>query len=130
MYTRISAGDLAGFGALMADGFVEHEAQPGMPPTKEGVLELFRMLRIAFPDMLMEPQDVLADGDKGIARVRVTGTHRGDFFGIPATGKPVDMQVIDIMRFDAAGLTCEHWGVTDMLTLMQQIGVVPTELPA
>jgi predicted ester cyclase len=50
--------------------------------------------------------------------------------GVPATGTHVDVQLIDIMRFDGAGLVCEHWGVADMLALMQQLGVVPTGPPA
>jgi predicted ester cyclase len=45
--------------------------------------------------------------------------------GIPPTGKGVDVQLIDIMRFDDDGLVCEHWGVADMLSLMQQLGAVP-----
>jgi hypothetical protein len=45
--------------------------------------------------------------------------------GVPATGKAVDILVIDIMRFDAAGLVCEHWGLSDTMTMMQQLGVVP-----
>ena len=124
-YERINAGDVAGFGDLLADDFVEHEETPGFPPTKEGTLAFFQMLRSAFPDMKMAVHDVLTDGAKTASRVTVTGTHQGDFMGVPPTGKPVDTQIIDIMRFDDAGLVCEHWGVSDMLTLMQQIGAVP-----
>lgn len=129
-YDRINAGDLAGFGALIADDFVEHEEEPGVPPTKEGVLEFFRMLRTAFPDLHMNVEDVIASGDKAVARLRTTGTHQGDFMGVPATGKRVDVQVIDIMRFDDAGLVCEHWGLTDVMSMMQQLGVVPADPPA
>jgi len=50
--------------------------------------------------------------------------------GVPPTGTRVDVQLIDIMRFDGAGLVCEHWGVADMLSLMQQLGVVPVGPPA
>jgi steroid delta-isomerase-like uncharacterized protein len=124
-YERINTGDLAGFGDLLSDDFVEHEETPGFPPTKEGTLAFFEMLRSAFPDMKMAVDEVLADGAKTVARVTVTATHQGDFMGVPPTGKPVDTQIIDIMAFDDAGLVCEHWGVADMLTLMQQIGAVP-----
>ena len=55
-----------------------------------------------------------------MARVQVTGTHKGEFLGVPPAGARVDVQLIDIMRFDGAGLVCEHWGVADMLSLMQQ----------
>jgi predicted ester cyclase len=64
------------------------------------------------------------------ARVGVTGTHEGEFLGIPPTGRQVGVQLIDIMRFDHEGLVSEHCGVGDMLTLMQQLGVVPTAAPA
>ena len=129
-YDLINAGDLDGFGALIADDFVEHEDSPGVPPTKDGVLEFFRALRVAFPDLRMEVEDVIVGGDKAVARVRSTGTHQGEFMGIPSTGRGVDIQVIDIMRFDGAGLVCEHWGVTDTMSMMQQLGVVPDGPPA
>jgi predicted ester cyclase len=50
--------------------------------------------------------------------------------GVPPTGTSVSVELIDIMRFDGAGLVCEHWGVADMLSLMQQLGVVPAGAPA
>jgi steroid delta-isomerase-like uncharacterized protein len=124
-YDRINAGDIDGFAALLADDFVEHEETPGFPPTKEGVREFFQMYRAAFPDLHMDAEDVLASGDKTVARVRATGTHRGDLMGIPPTGKRVDVQLIDIMRFDDAGSVREHWGVIDMMSMMQQLGVAP-----
>lgn len=129
-YALISAGDIDGFGALLADDFVEHEETPGLAPTREGVLEFFRMYRTAFPDLRMEPADVLTSGDKVVARVRVTGTHRGVLMGMPATGKSVDVQLIDIIRFGDDGLAHEHWGVVDALAMMQQLGAVPAGPPA
>jgi steroid delta-isomerase-like uncharacterized protein len=124
-YNRINQGDIDGFAALLADDFVEHEETPGFPPTKEGVREFFRMYRAAFPDLHMETEDVLASGDKTVARVRATGTHRGELMGIPPTGKHVDVQLIDIMKFDDAGSVREHWGVIDTMSMMQQLGVAP-----
>lgn len=129
-YNRINTGDIDGFGAMLADDFVDHEDTPGFAPTKQGVLEFFRAYRSAFPDLRMEAEDVLASGDKTVARVRATGTHRGELMGIPATGKHVDVQLIDIMRFDDAGLVREHWGVFDAMSMMQQLGVVPEGPPA
>ena len=73
----------------------------------------------------MDVQDVIAGGDKVVLRVRYTGTNRGAFVDMPATGKSVDVQLIDIMRFGDDGLVHEHWGVMDQLTLMQQLGAVP-----
>ena len=125
-YERISAGDIAGFGDLVADDFVEHQGGPGLPPTKDGTLEFFRMLLAAFPDMHMDAEDLIASGDKVAARVTARATQQGEFMGVPATGSRVEVQLIDIMRFDDAGLVCEHWGVADLLSLLQQIGAVPS----
>ena len=128
-YERINAGDVAGFGRLLADDFVEHQGMPAVP-TKAGTLEFFRLLLATFPDWHMAVEDLIAGGDKAVARVTVTGTQKGAFMGVPPTGTRVSVQIIDIMRFDGAGLVCEHWGVADMLSLMQQLGVVPAGPPA
>jgi steroid delta-isomerase-like uncharacterized protein len=124
-YDLLNAGDIDGFRALLAEDFVEHEQTPGLAPTKEGVLEFFRMYRAAFPDLRFDPQDVIASDDKVVVRVRATGTNSGNFMGMPATGKSMDIQLVDIVRFDDGGLGREHWGVADVMTMMQQLGVVP-----
>ena len=125
MYELLSAGDVDGFGDLVADDFVEHEEILGLEPTKEGVKQLFRMYTAAFPDLRMHAEDILVSGDKVVARVRGTGTHQGEFMGMPATGKNVDVQLIDIIRFGDDGLAHEHWGVFDMLAMLQQLGAIP-----
>ena len=128
-YELINAGDIDGFGALPADDFVEHEESPGLAPTRDGVMNFFRMYVAAFPDLRMTPEDVLASGDKVVVRLRATGTHEGEFMGVPATGKSIDVQAIDIVRFEDDGLAHEHWGVFDAMTMMQQLGVVPSDGP-
>lgn len=130
LYDLINAGDIEGFGELIADDFVEHEETPGLEPTKEGVKQFFHMYRAAFPDLRMEAQEILVSGDKAVARVRATGTHQGEFLGMPATGKGVDVQLIDIIRFGDDGLAREHWGVFDALAMLQQLGAIPEDSPA
>ena len=78
----------------------------------------------------MDAEDVLSSGDKVVARARATGTHQGELMGIPATGKSIDVQFVDIIRFGDDGLAREHWGVFDSMTMMQQLGVVPEGAPA
>jgi steroid delta-isomerase-like uncharacterized protein len=124
-YELINAGDVDGFGALLSDDFVEHETTPGIAPTKEGTLEFFRIYRAAFPDLHFEPEDYIASGDNVVVRVTVSGTNTGDFMGMPATGKRMEIDVIDIVRFEDDGLGHEHWGVADVMGMMQQLGVVP-----
>jgi steroid delta-isomerase-like uncharacterized protein len=125
LYDLINAGDIDGFGELLAEDFVEHEEMPGLEPSREGVKQLFHMYRAAFPDLRMDVQDVLVSGDKAVARVRATGTHKGEFMGMPATGRSVDVQLIDITRFGDDGRAREHWGVFDALALLQQLGAIP-----
>jgi steroid delta-isomerase-like uncharacterized protein len=124
-YDLINAGDVDRFIDLLADDFVEHEEMPGMPTGREGTRQLFKMLAAGFPDMNWDPQDILVDGDKAVSRVQFTGTNAGEFMGMPATGKSVSVQVIDIVRFGEDGLAREHWGVFDMMGMMQQLGVAP-----
>ena len=124
LYDLINAQDIDAFGELLADDFVEHEELPGGDPTREGVKAFFRMQIAAFPDFAMTPEDVIGGGDKVVARVRFTGTHRGEFMGIPATGRSVDVQLIDIMRCADDGLVHEHWGVFDAMAMMRQLGAV------
>ena len=130
LYDLINAGDIDGFGRQLADGFVEHDVAPGFPPTKAGVVQYFKMLVTAFPDLRMNVEDVIASGDKAVARVQVSGTHKGEFMGMPATGKSAAVNLIDITRFGDDGLAREHWGVVDQLALMQQLGVIPAGPPA
>jgi steroid delta-isomerase-like uncharacterized protein len=129
-YDLINEGDIEGFGGLLADDFVEHEATPGLEPTRAGVIAFFQMYKAAFPDLRFDAQDVLVSGDKVVVRAQVTGTHEGEFLGIAATGKRIDVALIDIVRFGDDGLGHEHWGVVDTLTMMQQLGVIPEGPPA
>ena len=130
LYELLSAGDVDGFGELLADDFIEHEAIPGLAPSKDGVKKFFRMQIAAFPDLRLAVEDVIADGAKVVARVRYTGTQQGEFQGMPATGKAVDIQLIDIFAFADDGRVREHWGVIDLMAMMQQLGVVSTGAPA
>jgi steroid delta-isomerase-like uncharacterized protein len=130
LYDLINAGDIDGFGDLVADDFVEHEESPGLEPTKEGVKQFFRMYRAAFPDLRMVAEEMIVSGDAVVTRARATGTHQGDFMGMPATGRSVDVRLIDILGFGDDGLAHEHWGIVDTLTMMQQLGAIPAGPPA
>lgn len=130
IYDMINDGDFEGLGGLMADDFVEHEEAPGLSPTKDGVMEFFRAYKAGFPDLRFDLQDMLASGDKVVGRVRITGTHQGEFMGMPPTGRSIDVQAIDILRFSDDGLAREHWGVFDAMMMMQQLGAMPEDAPA
>ena len=124
-YEVINSGEIDGFIDLLADDFIEHEQMPGMPTGRDGTRQLFTMIAAAFPDMNWAPEDILVDGDKAVARTRFSGTNDGEFMGMPATGKSVSAQLIDIVRFGDDGVAREHWGVFDMMALMTQLGALP-----
>ena len=78
-----------------------------------------------FPDLTFSAEDMIAEGDKVAVRFTMRGTHKGEFMGVPATGKQFEVSGIDIVRF-AGGKAVEHWGVTDTMAMMQQLGAVPS----
>jgi steroid delta-isomerase-like uncharacterized protein len=86
--------------------------------------EVFGRLHRAFPDLHVTVEDVIAEGDKVVGRNSVTGTHRGEYMGIPPTGRSVTYNEIFIARF-VNGRIAETWGVVDVLSQMRQLGVTP-----
>lgn len=123
-YDLINAGDLDGFADLIADDMVEHEQTPGLEPTKEGVVQFFKAYKAAFPDLRMEGEQYFVNGDTAAVYYKASGTHSGEFMGIPATNKRFEVHGVDIVRFDGDGRASEHWGVFDGMGMMQQLGVV------
>jgi steroid delta-isomerase-like uncharacterized protein len=107
---------------LLSSDFVDHMAGSG-PPYLEGAKRLFATLFTAFPDLSATVDDQAVDGDRVWTRKTFRGTHLGPLMGLPPSGKPVSFEAIEILRI-ADGKTTEHWAVTDMLSLMQQIGAL------
>lgn len=112
-------------GDFSAEGVVERNPPPTTKPGLEGMKEMFHMFLNAFPDIHIEVEDLIAEGDAVVMRATTTGTHQGDFMGIPATGKKVSYGEIHIVKI-AGGKFVEHWGVEDQMGLMQQLGVIPS----
>jgi steroid delta-isomerase-like uncharacterized protein len=122
----VNTGDVDRVEEFCAPGYVEHQVLgPDMPKGIEGVKAWVKMFREAFPDLQVEVQDVIVEGDKVVARSIATGTHQGELMGVPASGNRVEVEGIDIVRLED-GKAAEHWGVTDDLGLMQQIGAIPS----
>lgn len=82
-----------------------------------------------FPDMRSSVEEQIAVGDQVVTRIVWTGTHRGPYGGVPATGKTVNVRGIIIWRF-AGGRVVEDWTVIDQFGLLQQIGFIPPEVLA
>lgn len=90
----------------------------------QALKQVWTVLLRAFPDLHVAVEDVIADGDKVVSRNTVTGTHQGEFMGLPPTGKSVSYNEIFIFRF-AGGRIAEIWGVVDALSQMKQLGLIP-----
>ena len=121
----LTKGNLDAMDEYVTDDVVDHEVgMPGPPEGKEGVRFFINMMRDAFSDLKATTEVSLENGDLACARCTITGKHTGEFAGVPATDKPVEIETIDIIRIED-GKCAEHWGVTDMAALMMQIGAIP-----
>ena len=109
---------------LMDANYIEHNPIPGVSPGLEGMKEMMGMFFAAFPDLNSTIDLLVAEGDVVAGRMTTTGTHTGDFLGIPATGKRVTFTETHIVRI-ANGKAVEHWGNQDDMAMMQQLGVMP-----
>ena len=120
-YEFIEKGNIEVFNELIDASFINQTAPPGSPRGPEGVIYFFNhFLKAAFPDLKVIIHDQLAEGDKVTTRKSFYATHSGEFLGVPATNKPVVMDVIDIIRL-TDGKFVEHWGILDMHSVMAQI---------
>ncbi len=92
---------------------------------RAGFKKLFAMMIAAFPDLTFTTQFMVGEGDMVGAFNTVSGTHRGEFMGIPATGNSFTVNNADYCRFTHDNLICEHWGLIDVASMMRQLGVTP-----
>ena len=119
-----NACNMAVIDELFAADFVNHD--PAQPAVRDlqGLKQLIRGQRAAFPDVRTTIEDLVAEGDTVVKRFTVRGTHTGDFNGIPPTGKQFTLEGIDILRL-VDGKIQEIWIGYDMLGMLQQLGVMP-----
>ena len=120
----MSGGNMSLIDEFVAPDFIENEVIPGLSSGREGFKQTNNMFRSAFPDLKVTINDMLAEGDKVALSVTFSGTHKGDLMGMAPTGKRFSMNAHDIMRIENGKLK-EHWGVSDMMGMMQQLGAMP-----
>ncbi len=114
---------------LIAPDAVFHvpgRAEPMRGPA--GYLAIIGMMRGGFPDIQWTLEQLITEGDMLAARFTMRGTHKGDFFGIPPSGRPIQVQAMNFYRI-AGGTIVEERGQPDLLGLMMQIGAVPAPRP-
>ncbi len=121
-----SRGDLDDLASLVAPDFVIQTAPPGEGPGLETLTQTFQTARAGLPDFAIQIDDLFSQGNMVVSRTTISGTHLGDFFGTPPTGKQIEVAAIDIWRVED-GKLAENWHLEDILGVMQQLGVVPGE---
>ena len=107
------------------DDMIEQVPFPGQGPGLQGLKEVLRGMRAAFPDMHWRIEEQLVDGDRVLTRFEWTGTHRDAFLGVPATGKAVKVWGMVIDRFQE-GRIKQTRIIMDTLGLMMQLGALPS----
>jgi predicted ester cyclase len=116
----VNGRDDAALDEVLSDDFVAHDAGPGMPPGKAGMLALLRAWRRAFPDWVDTIVDVVAQHDLVVIRVHATGTHLGPIAGIAPTGAAVEWDIIEIVRV-RDGRICEQWGQSNFAGVLDRL---------
>ena len=122
----INAQDVAAIGRLFGPNFVDHDPAPGQGEGPQGLADMMQMFFSGFPDLKVTVNRMISEGDLVGGAMTIEGTQTGAFMGIPASGKKVSFTEMHMVRI-VNGKAVEHWGVVDSMTLMQQLGVMPTE---
>jgi steroid delta-isomerase-like uncharacterized protein len=118
-------GNLGLVDELVGADYVNHSpGMPDQPEGPEGIRAVVKMFRAGMPDLGVVIEDVIAEGDKVVMRYRIEGTHEGELFGVPPTGRRVSIESVTVERV-SGGKIREHWRVTDTLDMMQQLGAIP-----
>ena len=110
---------------LLAPDYINHSpGTPDQPAGPAGVKAVVSMFRSGMPDLRVTIDDMIAEGDKVATRYTIEGTHEGELFGVPPTGRRVSIESMTVERV-SGGKIIEHRRITDTLDMMQQLGVVP-----
>jgi steroid delta-isomerase-like uncharacterized protein len=120
-----NASDLDKAVDVFAANAVIHNSGAADALNVEGFKQFGGVFRTAFPDGELTVEEMIVEGDKVVSRVTYRGTHTGDLMGIPPTGRPVTVSAMIIDQF-ADGKIVESWRLFDQMSMMQQLGLIPT----
>lgn len=123
LYKAFSTGDVEILDGVVAEDFVDHMALTGTSPGLNGLKEAITIFRTGLPDMRIDVQAVAIEGDLVAVRQLTTGTHEGDFLGVPASSTKVRFPAFDMYRM-ANGVIVESWHVEDLLSVLAQVGAL------
>jgi predicted ester cyclase len=116
--------DFDSFDSYVAEDYVEHDPIPGQKPGREGLKEAYKIFAGPFPDAYFVFADLICEGDIVFGRGEISGTHEGEFFGIPGSGKKVHWTGTRLFRV-RDGRVLEGWFNVDLVSLLQQMGAIP-----
>ena len=120
----VNSGNLNALHDVFAPTVVDRDPAADQGAGPEGFIQFFSTFRAAFPDLNISVEQLVADDDNVAIAYTITGTHQGDFLGIPATGRQIKARGVQIARFQN-GQIVERWGSSDQLGILQQIGANP-----
>ncbi len=120
----INSGNLNELHSVFAPNVIDRDPDPNQGSGPEGFIRFFTGFRTAFPDLHISVEQLVADEDNVAIAYTITGTHKGELMGIPATGRQIKARGVQIARFEK-GQIVERWGSSDQLGILQQIGVKP-----
>jgi steroid delta-isomerase-like uncharacterized protein len=120
-----NSNNLDSLNEVVSENLLTPRIMPGIPSGIEGAKAAHQIMLTGFPDYQTVIDDLIAEGDRVVALISMSGTHTGDFMGIPATGKRVAFTGIYIARI-ADGKIVEHWSEEDGVSLLTQLDVLKT----
>ena len=119
-YEGLNKKDVDGMDDYIADDYVFNGAPPDLHPGLKGLKQFFIMMFEAFPDWNSYVEDMVAEGDKVAVRWGATGTHKGEWEGIPPTGKKVEWKGLLIYRI-VEGKLAEEWVFDNTVSIIQEL---------
>jgi steroid delta-isomerase-like uncharacterized protein len=125
-YEIAASGELENLPEVLAPGFTIQNAPPDEDAGIDGLIMSLERARVSRPDFAFRIDDLFVDGDLIVVRTTISGTHLGDFFGLPPTGKWVEIPAIDLWQV-ADGKLSAVWHYEDILGMMEQLGIVPSD---
>ncbi len=123
IYQATETGDAAILGFVVTEDVIEHPLNPGQPPGREALKQVFGGFSVLVPDLRITVEDIIADGDRAAVRSTVTGTPVGPYLGVDPAGRPMRFEAIDLWRIED-GLVAEGWHVEDFVAALADWGVL------
>ena len=123
--TAFAAADTRTLERIVAARMVDHNLAPGQRPGRQGVLDAVEMFRVAFPDLKITIESLVADEERVSVTGKMSGTNRGALMGVPPTGRTASFAYMDMYAI-VNGQIAEVWHVEDLVGMMRQLGLLPT----